>query len=229
MALSESKPNAAATGAIPLPTPCLDGRCSVEKALADRRSVREFKDEPMSLAVLSQLLWAAQGVTRKMDKPDWWTGEKWQGGMRTAPSAGALYPLEVYVVAGNVEGLDPGVYKYRPLIHELVKVSAGDKRGRMVTRPPGQNWLVQAPCLIVFSVVYAREEVKYAERAVRYVHIEVGHAVENLCLQAVALDLGSTVMGAFKDDMVKQVIGMNEEEQPVAFVPVGKPKESGRE
>ena len=224
MALSESKPNSTATGAVPLPAPCLDGRCSVEKALADRRSVREFADEPMSLAVLSQLLWAAQGVTRKMDKPDWWTGENWQGGMRTAPSAGALYPLEVYVVAGNVEGLDPGVYKYKPLTHELVKVSAGDKRSRMVTRPPGQNWIAQAPCLIVFGVVYSREKVKYAERAVQYVHIEVGHAVENLCLQAVALDLGSTVMGAFKDDLVKEVIGMPDEESPLAFVPVGKSK-----
>ena len=109
------------------------------------------------------------------------------------------------------------MYKYKPLTHELLSISAGDRRSQMVTRPPGQNWLVQAPCLIVFGVVYAREEVKYAERAVRYVHIEVGHAVENLCLQAVALDLGSTVMGAFKDDMVKQVIGMNRGGRAVAF------------
>jgi SagB-type dehydrogenase family enzyme len=224
MALSASKPTATTTGSFPLPAPNLDGRCSVEKALAERKSVREFSDEPMSLVALSQLLWAAQGVTRKMDKPDWWTGTAWQGGMRTAPSAGALYPLEVYVVAGNVEGLNPGIYKYKPLTHELVKVSTGDKRSQMVTRPPGQNWLVQAPCLIVFGVVYAREEVKYAERAAQYVHIEVGHAVENLCLQAVALDLGSTVMGAFKDDLVKRVIGMPDEESPVAFVPVGKSK-----
>jgi SagB-type dehydrogenase family enzyme len=178
----------------------------------------------MSLATLSQLLWAAQGVTLKMDAPEWWTGVNWQGGMRTAPSAGALYPLEVYVVAGNVENLEPGVYKYKPLTHDLLSVSKGDKRSQMVTRPPGQNWIVQAPCLILLCAVYARAEVKYAERAVRYVHIEAGHAVENICLQAVALGLGSTVMGAFRDDAIREVIGMSDEESPLVFVPVGKSK-----
>ena len=210
---------------ITLPTPQFDGRCSVEKALAVRRSVRAFKNESMSLATLSQLLWAAQGVTQKMDAPEWWSGANWQGGMRTAPSAGALYPLELYVVAGNVEGLNPGVFKYKPLTHELLNVSTGDKRSQMVTRRPGQNWIEAAPCLIVCSGVYARLEVKYAERAARYVLIEVGHAVENICLQAVALDLGSTVVGAFKDDVIKQIVGMPDEESPLAFVPVGREKQ----
>jgi SagB-type dehydrogenase family enzyme len=206
---------------IHLPPPQRDGRCSVEKALASRTSVRGFRNAPLSLAAVSQLLWAAQGVTRKMDAPAGWTGGIWQGGMRTAPSAGALYPLEVYVVTGTVEGLQAGVYKYKPLAHELVNVSTGDKRSPMVTRRPGQNWIEEAPCLIVFSGVRARLDVKYAERAPRYLLIEVGHAVENVCLQAVAMGLGSTVVGAFKDDVIRAVLGMPAEEAPLVFVPVG--------
>jgi SagB-type dehydrogenase family enzyme len=223
MAIRETTSATTTDQLIQLPSPTLDGHCSIEKTLASRRSVRDFRDEPISLATLSQLLWAAQGVTRKMGKPDWWTGTEWQGGMRTAPSAGALYPLEVYVVAGNVDGLPPGIYKFRPLTHDLQTVSLGDMRTQMVTRPPGQSWIVKAPCLLAFSAVFSRVEGKYAERAPRYVHIEVGHAGENVCLQAIALGLGTTVMGAFKDDALRKVIGMPDTESPLSFMPVGKP------
>jgi SagB-type dehydrogenase family enzyme len=212
----------AATLAVQLPAPQCDGRCSVEKALATRRSVRAFKDESLSVATLSQLVWAAQGMTQKLDAPAEWSWGIWQGGKRTAPSAGALYPLELYVVAGKVENLKPGVYRYKPQTHQLLNVGAGDKRSALATAALGQKWMEGAPCMFVVAAVYRRTGVKYGERAPRYVHIEVGHAVENICLQAVALDLGTTMVGAFKDDTVKKVLAMSDEEQPLAIVPVGK-------
>lgn len=209
---------------IQLPAPRMDGQCSVEKALATRRSVRGFKDEPMSLAALSQIVWAAQGITLKIDStPADWSWGRWQGGKRTAPSAGRLYPLELYIVAGNIDGIKPGVYKYKPQTHQLLDVLDADKRSELATAALGQKWIASAPCVLVVGAVYKRTEVKYGERAPRYVHIEVGHAVENVCLQAVALDLGTTMVGAFKDDEVKKVIGMTNEEQPLAIVPVGTP------
>jgi SagB-type dehydrogenase family enzyme len=212
----------AGTPAVRLPLPQLDGHCSVEKALGSRRSVREFKDEPLSIDALSQLVWAAQGMTLKMDPPPGWAWGDWQGGKRTAPSAGALYPLELYVVAGKVNGVKPGVYRYKPQTHELLPVGAGDKRKAVSTAAREQKWMEDAPCILVVGAVRKRAEVKYGERAQRYVDLEVGHAVENVCLQAVALDLGTTIVGAFKDDEVKRIIGISSEEQVVAIVPVGK-------
>lgn len=210
------------TLAVQLPPPQFDGRCSVEKALATRRSVRSFKDESLSIATLSQLVWAAQGMTQKMDAPPGWSWGTWQGGKRTAPSAGALYPLELYVLVGKIDGLKPAVYRYKPQTHELLNVGAGDKRSELATAAMGQKWIEDAPCVFVVGAVYKRTEAKYGERAPRYVHNEVGLAVENFCLQAVALDLGTTIVGAFKDDEVKKVLRMPAEEQPLAIVPVGK-------
>jgi SagB-type dehydrogenase family enzyme len=210
------------TLAVQLPSPTLDGGCSIEKALATRRSVRAFKDESLSMSTLSQLAWAAQGITRKMSAPPGWSWGSWQGGRRTAPSAGALYPLELYVVAGKVEGLKQAVYRYKPQTHELLTLVAGDWRSELAKAALGQKWIEGAPCVFVVGAVYRRTEVKYGERASRYVHIEVGHAVENICLQAVGLDLGTTMVGAFKDDDVKRVLGMPLEEEPLAIVPVGK-------
>ena len=208
--------------AIQLPAPRFDSPCSVEKALLSRRSVRAFKDESISLAVLSQLVWAAQGITLKMDAPPNWAWGPWQGGKRTAPSAGALYPLEVYIVVGKVDSLRPGVYKYKPQTHQLFEVGLGDRRSELAAAAVGQKWIQTSPCVVVVGAVYSRTEVKYGKRAERYAHIEVGHAVENVCLQALALDLGTTMVGAFKDDEVKKILGMPAEEQPLAIVPVGK-------
>jgi len=209
---------------VQLPSPQHDGKCSVEKALATRRSIRAFTTDSLTIATLSQLAWAAQGMTLTMDAPPGWSWGTWQGGKRTAPSAGALYPLELYVVAGNVDGVKPGVYKYTSQKHQLQSVVAGDKRSALASAALGQKWMEDAPCVFVIAAVYRRTEVKYGERAPRYVHIEVGHAVENICLQAVALDLGTTMVGAFEDDKVKTVVGMPADEQPLAIVPVGKAK-----
>lgn len=197
---------------IKLPQPKYDGKTSVEKALHDRRSVREFNNVPLTIAEISQLLWAAQGITEPKD------------GLRTAPSAGALYPLEVYLVAGNVKDLPTGIYKYKPVGHELVKVGEGDKRNEIYDAALRQSSIKEAAACIVFSAVYERTSVKYGERTERYVHIEVGHAAENVSLQAVALNLGTVVIGAFHDEDVRRIMNMAEKERPLYIMPIGEKK-----
>jgi len=195
---------------ITLPQPALDGKLSLEKALLSRRSVRDFNDQALTLSQLSQLLWAAQGITDPQ-------------GFRTAPSAGALYPLEVYVVAGKVEGLPAGVYKYRPRGHQVVRVLSGDRRKEVARAALDQEALKQGAVVLLFSGVYERTSWKYAERAERYVAIEVGHAAQNVLLQATALGLGAVPMGAFQDEEIKKVAALLEDERPLLLVPVGVP------
>jgi SagB-type dehydrogenase family enzyme len=142
-------------------------------------------------------------------------------GRRTAPSAGALYPLELYLVAGNVTGLPSGVYRYRPLEHGLASVVTGDRRAD-VAAACRQGWVAGAPASVAFTAVHARTAKKYGDRAVRYVPIEVGAAAENLALQAVALGLGSTVVGAYDDDALAATLGSTADEQPLALLPIGR-------
>lgn len=196
---------------IKLPEPKHDGNTSVENALFKRRSVRSFKDSPLALAEVSQLLWAAQGITS-------------QRGFRTAPSAGALYPLEVYIAAGNVADLPNGVYRYNPHNHELVQVAEGDKRTELCDAALGQTSVRNAAAVIVFSAVYERINIKYGDRGIQYAFIETGHAAQNVFLQAVSLNLGTLVIGAFHEDKVKKVLKMSENEQPLYIMPVGKMK-----
>lgn len=205
---------------ISLPEPRTDGTVSVEKALHDRRSVREYKDEPLSLNDVSQLLWAAQGMTGKS--------------VRTSPSAGALYPLEIYVVAGRVNGLAPGVYRYQPGGHSLIKVRDGDQRDELYSAGIGQEPVKNAPVDIVIAGVYERTTGKYSSedrdkstgsvypRGVKYVHFEAGHAAQNIYLQAESLGLGAVAIGAFSDDEVKQALGIAEDERPLYIMPVGR-------
>jgi len=195
---------------IALPQPALDGKLSLEEALLSRRSVRDFKDQALTLAQLSQLLWAAQGITDPK-------------GFRTAPSAGALYPLEVYAVVGKVEGLPAGVYKYQPKGHQVVRVLSGDRRKEVAKAALDQEALNQGAVILVFAGVYERTSWKYAERAERYVHIEVGHAAQNVLLQATALGLGAVPMGAFQDEEIKKVAALLEDEHPLLLIPVGVP------
>lgn len=193
-----------------LPKPQTQGKMSVEEALQQRRSVREYKDQPLTVEEIAQLLWAAGGFSRP-------------GGYRTAPSAGALYPLEYAVVAGNVTGLPAAVYKYRPALHDLVKIKDGDLRRPLWAAALEQPAVRHAPAVIVISAVYRRTTGKYGERGIRYVHMEVGHASQNLALQAVALDLGTVVIGAFEDDRVHRLLGLPDDEKPLYLMPVGKP------
>ncbi len=195
-------------GVVKLPPPVLDGSVSLERALSERRSLRQYQARPLSLADLSQLLWAAQGVTGP-------------GGKRTAPSAGALYPLNVYVVAGNVAGLPAGIYAYDPQRHELKRTAEGDARPALSDAALRQSPVRSAPAVLVISTVYERTTIKYGERGIRYVHMEAGHAAENACLQATARKLGTVVVGAFDDDGVRKVVRMKEGEHPLYLMPVG--------
>jgi SagB-type dehydrogenase family enzyme len=196
-------------GPVELPRPRLEGELVVERALLQRRSVREYGGSPLTLAEVSQLLWAAQGITHPL-------------GFRTAPSAGALYPLEVYLVVGNVAGLRPGVYRYDPRAHTLSAVAEGDNRAALSAATFGQTCVAEAATALVFCAVYRRTTVKYGERGVRYAHMEVGHAAQNVYLQAVSLRLGTVVVGAFQDDRVRKVIGADSDEQPLCIMPIGR-------
>lgn len=193
---------------IRLPTPDVVGERALEGLLSQRRSVREFTDRLLSLVEVGQLAWAAQGVTHR-------------DGLRTAPSAGALYPLELYVVAGAVEGLEPGVYRYRPEGHYLEATAGGDRRAALARAALDQSWVADAAAIFVFTAVYQRTARKYGERAVRYVHMEVGHAAQNLFLQAEAFGLGSVVVGAFDDARVAKVLDLPEDRMPLSLMPVG--------
>jgi SagB-type dehydrogenase family enzyme len=194
-----------------LPAPRTDSAYSLERALSQRRSVRDFSRAALALTEVSQLLWAAQGVTGT-------------GGLRTAPSAGALYPLEVYLVVGNVQHVAAGVYTYEPLKHRLAQIAAQDKRVDLAGAAYDQDWLAECAALLVFTGVERRTTGKYGERGVRYLHMEAGHAAQNVLLQAVALGLGGAVVGAFDDDRVRRILSLPSGEQPLYLVPLGRPK-----
>jgi len=203
------QPQAEPADAVKLPAPQLKGALSVEEALLRRRSVREYKDAPLTLEEVSQLLWAAQGITDSR-------------GYRTAPSAGALYPLELYLVVGRVEGLGVGVYRYIPDGHYLLLFASGDRRAELAAAALGQSYVREAPVDLVLSAVIERTTSHYGYRGVQYVHMEVGHVGQNVHLQAVSLGLGTVMIGAFTDERVKQVLSLPKEEVPLYIMPVGR-------
>ena len=197
-----------------LPKPRYESDVSLEQVLRARRSHREFLPSALSLGQVGQLLWAAQGVSSP------------EGG-RTAPSAGALYPLETYLVAGKVESLAAGVYRYDPAHHGLQPVASGDRRAALAAAALGQEWVASPPAVLVLTAVYRRTMVKYGERGIRYVHMEAGHAAQNVALQATALGLGVVTVGAFSDADVKAVLGLDGSEEPLYLLPVGWPAGQG--
>lgn len=200
-----------AASTVALPNPAVTGVLAMESALRNRRSVRDFAPQPLTLTEVSQLLWAGQGITGA-------------GGKRTAPSAGALYPLELYLVAGNVSALANGVYKYHPREHALSRAADGDQRAALASAAFGQDWVNEGAAVIVVAAAYGRTTRKYGQRGIRYVHMEAGHAAQNIHLQAVALNLGTVVVGAFDDDKVKKIIRLPDDEQPLCMLPVGRIK-----
>ena len=207
---NEREPNESIAGKISLPQPKYDSDTSVEQAILERRSVRVYENEPLTLIEVSQLLWAAQGISDS------------KRGFRTVPSAGALYPLAVYVVMGNVEGVTKGVYKYNPHEHELAKIRNGDVRDELTIAALGQTCVGHSAVVMVFSAVYERTTRKYGDRGIRYVHMEAGHAAQNVYLQAVSLNLGAVVVGAFEDKEARKLLNISDEEQLLYIVPVGK-------
>ncbi|MBM4446480.1 MAG: SagB/ThcOx family dehydrogenase [Chloroflexi bacterium] len=184
---------------------------SLEELLQQRRSIREYIDAPLTQDEVMKLLWAGQGITSAR-------------GFRTAPSAGALYPLEIYLVAGNVDNLAPGIYKYNPVKNDLTLVKEGDARAILASASLGQRSVADGAIDIVIAAVYERTQIKYGPRGERYVHIEVGHAAQNICLQATALGLGLVTIGAFDDAAIAKIIGMSSDEAPLYVMPVGRIK-----
>jgi len=195
--------------AIRLPEPSETSEVSVEEAIGGRRSIREFGDGSLRLADVSQLLWAAQGITDPL-------------GYRAAPSAGALYPLELYVLVGEVETLSPGLYRYRPEDHQLLLVRDEDLRENLSAAALFQRWIAEAPAVLVFSAVFERTAAKYGDRAPRYVHMEVGHAAQNIYLQATARGLGTTFVGAFNDREVSEALYLPADHAPLGLMPIGR-------
>jgi SagB-type dehydrogenase family enzyme len=177
----------------------------VEEAMHRRRSVRDFADVALSDAEHGQLLWAAQGITHRTM------------GLRTAPSAGALYPLEMYLVT------KAGVFHYEPRAHELRQTVSTDVRKALFNAALRQEPVRDAPAVFVFAAVYERTARKYGARAERYVHMEAGHAAQNLLLQAVALDLVAVPIGAFEDDKVARALVLPRTHRPLYLVPLGHP------
>lgn len=207
---------------IPLPAAESADGMPLTKALASRRSVRAFTEAPIRLPDLTQMLWAAQGVTQTAPTPAGWKWGEWQGGLRTAPSAGALYPLELYLSVKAVEDLEPGLYRYAPREHALARV--GDcGPGELAGAALGQRAVAEAAAVVVVAAVHERTALKYGERATRYVAMEAGAAAENLLLQATALSLGSVYMGAFDDEAVRSVLRLPEGQAPLVLVPIGHP------
>lgn len=200
------KPNAGqAPERIDLPAPRTQSDVSLEEAIAKRRSVRSFTDAPLTWEEISQLAWAAQGVTDR------------RRGFRAAPSAGALYPMEMYLVTRE------GLFHYLPQQHAVDKLSGEDLRGDLSAAALNQASVARAAMDIVLAAVYARTRAKYGGRAERYVHMEAGHAAQNILLQAVALDLGAVPVGAFDDSAVARALNLPEDHEPVYIIPVGRP------
>ena len=190
---------------VDLPEPVTDSGVSLEQVMLRRRSVREYTDEPLELAELSQLLWAAQGITDP-------------SGKRTAPSAGAMGPLEVYVVTAD------GVSHYMPDGHRLKQKASGDRRMALSSAATDQEKVAKAPVVLVITGVMARTAWKYGgDRAWRYVNLEAGHAAQNVLLQVSALGLGAVPVGAFDDNGVMDVLGLPADHRPLYLIPVGRP------
>jgi SagB-type dehydrogenase family enzyme len=189
---------------IRLPPPRTKGPSSLEETLSQRRSIRAYADKPLSLQDVAQLFWAAQGVTRS-----------WGG--RTTPSAGALYPLEIYAAVAE------GVYHYLPAGHRAEVALEEDIREALWTAGLSQESLLQAPAIFIITALYERTASKYGTRAERYVKIEAGHAAQNLLLQATALNLGAVPIGAFYDEEVAAALRLTAEEVPLYLIPVGHP------
>ena len=197
---------------VSLPAPQKKGAMSLEETVSRRSSIRDYRAEPLSLSQLSQLLWSAQGITHG-------------GSFRAAPSAGATYPLELFVVAGNVEGLEAGVYRYNVPKHSLNLHLQGDLRRELTDYSSfKQEFIARVPVDIVICAIYERTTDFYGQRGVRYVQMDTGHAAENIALQAIALGLDTVMVGAFDDDAVSKVLRLGNEFKPLYIIPVGKAK-----
>jgi SagB-type dehydrogenase family enzyme len=201
-----------------LPSPSFEGTVSVEKAIARRRSHRSYIGISISAEDLSQILWAAYGITKPLSGYP-----HTMGGLRTAPSAGALYPLQIYVLIGNVKGIEPGVYKYFSQGHKIVRVIDKDVRSQLCSAALNQSMIKTAPACIFYSADFSVTTQVYGNRGrERYVCIDLGHSAENVYLQVEALHLGTCAIGAFNDSEVRAVMQLPENEEPLYIMPIGR-------
>lgn len=206
---------------INLPEPSYSSQTSVEEALKNRRSVREYQDTELKLKQMSQILWSAYGITKPMPNAP----EFLRGGFKTAPSAGARYPLEIYVLAHNVEGLERGIYKFKVVEHELTLVKKGSFMEQLVSASYNQSWIGNAAAAIVYTAVYERITERYGERGrERYVCMDLGHYAQNIYLQCESLDLATCAVGAFDDSKVGELLEISDKETPLYIMPLGKRK-----
>ena len=195
-----------------LPSPQTTGTVSVEQTLENRRSRREYIDKAISAEQLSQILWAAYGITNPTQR----------GGLRTAPSAGAVYPLEIYAIVGKVEGIEAGVYKYIAKEHKIIRIIEKDIREELSVAALRQESINKAPATIFYSAIYSRMTERYGDRgSERYVCMDLGHSAQNVYLQAEALNLGTCAVGAFSDDKVAEILQLTGEEKPLYLMPIG--------
>ncbi len=197
---------------VALPEPSVESNYSIEQTLQQRRSVRSFTNQAIQIADVSQLMWAAQGITES------------SRGFRTSPSAGATFPMEIYVVVTMVGELEHGLYHYQIGKHTLEQKISGDLRGPLLESALMQEWLSQAAAIIVVCADYSRTTARYGERGIRYVHMEAGHVGQNLALQAVALGLGTTMVGAFYDEQLSEILNLPQSLDPLYIIPVGHPR-----
>lgn len=194
-----------------LPIPRLKGDVSVEEAIKHRRTIRSYLSTPLTLEQLSQIFWAAQGITEN------------RGYKRSAPSGGALYPMDVYAVIGDngVEGLRAGIYHYDPIRHTAILITEGDFRKELARTALSQMWMARAPLNLVITSEYSRITGKYGSRGERYAMIEAGHVGQNIFLQAEALGLRAGIVGAFHDNDVTRVMKIKRSHEPLLILPVG--------
>jgi SagB-type dehydrogenase family enzyme len=187
---------------------------SLDKTLKKRKSIRDFQARPISKGQLAYLLWASTGIQRIEDGYEF----------RTAPSAGALYPIETYVVINNVKSLEPGVYHYAIRAHQLEQLAQRDLRQQITAAALGQRMCAAASAVFIWTAIFERCKWKYGQRAYRYIYLDAGHIAENLALAAVSLNLGTCEIGALYDDQVNAIIGIDgTEESTICMAAVGIP------
>jgi SagB-type dehydrogenase family enzyme len=198
---------------IDLPNPFLTGGLPLSEAISQRRSIRAFSPEPLLLFQLSEILWAAQGITSSQDN------------LRAIPSAGGTYPLELYVVIGEngIEQTDSGVYHYEAGRHILTGHIEEDIRWELSEVALGQDFIAVAPASLIICALYDRTLARYSARGERYVFMEAGHAGQNVYLQATALGLGTVAVGAFHDTEVRNLLHLDKNTRPLYIMPLGKP------
>jgi len=195
---------------IELDSPSNEGGKPLWTAIRQRRSIRNFKDQPLKKEHLSQLLWATQGVTkREMDFE-----------FRASPSAGALYPVETYIVIHNVANIDPGVYHYGVKKHELEQLKKGDFRLQIAQAALDQDMAYAANAVFAWTAVFQRSKWKYEQRAYRYVYLDAGHIGQSLALAAVSLDLGTCQIAALYDEEVNSLLEIDGEDESVLYMSV---------